>query len=205
VRSRSDCMSFPEEADSPSMSRRGRTYGRPFSPWPQRVTRERMQNANRDQPVEHGQSHDNDDYEANYRYRYPKGRGHTQLSPDVVVQINNPFLAPMGRASDDFDLPALRRQEWMGDYGLCRRNPNTGCSWRYSPRAASSAPSAMCATTSLRPESSPTSTTSMSRPRLGAAAWRRIGAAPDKTSSASARPLPRRRPGCWRCRTTPIR
>src|SRR6202171_3966136 len=53
--------------------------------------------------------------------------------------------------------------------------------------------------------SSPISMTSMSRPRLGAAAWRRIGAAPDKTPLASARPSPRRRPGCWRCRTTPIR
>ena len=37
-------------------------------------------------------------------------------------------------------------------------------------KSASSAPSAMCATTSLRPESSPISTTSMSRPRPGAAA-----------------------------------
>ena len=87
--------------------------------------------------------------------------------------------------------------------------------YRYDPRPVAvargnekgrvGAPSAMCVTTSLRPESSPISTTSMSRPRLGAAAWRRTGAAPDKMASGSARLLPRRRPGCWRCPTTPIR
>src|SRR5256885_12166313 len=56
--------------------------------------------------------------------------------------------------------------------------------WRWraaTRRAASSAPSAMCATTSSRPAFLPISTTSMSRPRFGATAWRRIGAAPDKT------------------------
>jgi transposase len=36
-----------------------------------------------------------------------------------------------------------------------------------------------------------------------AVAWRRIAAAPDKTPSASGRPSPQRRPGCWRCRKTP--
>src|ERR1700686_2228985 len=87
--------------------------------------------------------------------------------------------------------------------------------YRYDPRPVAVArgnekgrvehASVMCATTSLRPESSPISTTSMSRPRPGAMAWRRIAAAPDKIPSASARPSPRRRPGCWRCRTTPIR
>jgi hypothetical protein len=62
--------------------------------------------------------------------------------PRVVVQINNPFLAPMRHASDDLDLPSLRRREWMGDYGPCRRYPNTGCSWRCSPKAGSNAPCA---------------------------------------------------------------
>ena len=65
--------------------------------------------------------------------------------------------------------------------------------WREATRkAASSAPSAMSATRSSPPAASPTSTTSMPRPRPGAPVPQPTGAAPTRRSAASARCSPRR-------------
>ena len=61
-----------------------------------------------------------------------------RLHPAVIVQINDTVLAPVLHASDDVDLSSARRQERMGDGGLCRRHRTTGRSRRYSPTSSSS-------------------------------------------------------------------